>query len=95
MTHPCPICGYPDLTAPFANYIICPCCGCEAEADDDELTHAELRALWMAEGCPWWSPRQRPPADWDGRRQVADLLESMPPTETELAYAERLVAEGR
>lgn len=32
-----------------------PCCGTEFEVDDDELSHAELRTMWVEIGSPWFS----------------------------------------
>jgi hypothetical protein len=46
----CPVCGYDRMLRPPAAGYICPCCGVEFEVDDDELSHDELRGMWVARG---------------------------------------------
>ena len=76
MTHMCPVCGYPGLSEPShdedgdGSYEICTSCGCEFGVDDDEVSHAELRARWVASGARWWSQRATPPEGWDGLAQL-------------------------
>lgn len=50
----CPVCDYPALLAPPRDYMICPQCGTEFGADDFTVSHAELRAAWIAAGRPFW-----------------------------------------
>ena len=64
----CLICDYDALSHPPERYMICPCCGTEFENDDEEATHAELRARWIAGGMKWWSRNTLPPEDWDPPR---------------------------
>ena len=71
--HTCPVCGYPALEVPPADFEICPCCGIEFGYDDARRSHAELRAEWIRGGCRWWDPTNPPPAGWDGAAQVAAL----------------------
>ena len=59
----CPVCAYPSLPFPPTNYYICPCCGTEFGNDDEDRTHAELRADWIAGGLPWFF--REPPVDWN------------------------------
>ncbi|WP_165399097.1 hypothetical protein [Komagataeibacter xylinus] len=37
---------------------------------DARFTHAQLRARWIAQGCPWHSTIIAPPARQDARRQM-------------------------
>jgi hypothetical protein len=57
------------LRPPAAGYI-CPCCGVEFEVDDDELSHDELRRLWIARGRPWFSDATPPPPNWNALAQL-------------------------
>src|SRR5437879_5687512 len=59
----CPVCAYPSLPFPPTNYYICPSCGTEFGNDDEDRTHAELRADWIARGAPWFF--KEPPVDWN------------------------------
>lgn len=61
----CPVCGYDRMLRPPAVGYICPCCGVEFEVDDDELSHDELRRMWIARGRPWFSRATQPPAGWN------------------------------
>lgn len=61
----CPVCGYPELSSPPEDCMICPCCGTEFGYDDFALSHAELRVNWLAIGAPWFSEDTAPPMDWD------------------------------
>ncbi len=66
----CPVCGYDHLIRPPADHLICPCCGTQFGLDDEDLTYAELRLAWVANGARWWSPNTAPPANWDPTRQL-------------------------
>lgn len=60
MTYQCPVCAYPEMRRPPIDYYICPCCGVEFENDDCELSHADLRKIWINNGAPWFSDAQSP-----------------------------------
>ena len=74
--HQCPVCAYDDLDEPAVDamgeptYAICPSCGTQFGADDLTVSHAELRAAWLADGARWWSDAKAAPPGWDGRRQL-------------------------
>jgi hypothetical protein len=57
MNFKCPVCFYPDLPYPPADYNICPCCGTEFGSDDAHLTHRQLRRAWVAGGAHWFFGR--------------------------------------
>lgn len=69
----CPVCGYGQLSDPPLNFTICPSCGTEFGYDDAFVNHAELRIQWLRNGARWWSPVDRPPADWDAYIQVDNV----------------------
>jgi transcription elongation factor Elf1 len=72
----CPVCGFAELTEPHVDvtgsptYSICPCCGVQFGADDQQKTHAELRQAWIASGAQWWSQNQAAPDGWDADEQL-------------------------
>ncbi len=72
----CPVCGFPGLTEPPVDvtgsptYSICPCCGVQFGADDQEHTHVELRREWIQGGAQWWSQNQPPPDGWNADTQL-------------------------
>ena len=68
--HTCPVCGYDRMLRPPAAGYICPCCGVEFELDDDELSHDELRRLWIARGKRWFSNATPPPQGWNAIVQL-------------------------
>jgi len=70
MRHQCPICLFPSLPYPPADYHICPCCGTEFGNDDAEYGHAQLREMWIAGGAYWFFGR--PPAGWNPWLQLID-----------------------
>ena len=51
-------------------YSICPCCGVQYGADDQEKTHEELRKIWVQGGAQWWSQNQPPPEGWSADDQL-------------------------
>jgi hypothetical protein len=57
------------LRPPAAGYI-CPCCGVEFEVDDDELSHDELRRVWIANGMRWFSRATAAAPDWNPLAQL-------------------------
>src|SRR5437660_304251 len=69
MTHMCPVCFYPEMMYPADDCNICPCCGTEFEIDDDDLTHEELRAVWIASGAKWFF--RKSPELWNPWTQLA------------------------
>lgn len=70
----CPVCGYDKLPEPPAHWSICSCCGTEFELDDFAKSHAELRAEWIANGCPWFSIYSTGKTkDWDPKKQLENL----------------------
>lgn len=66
----CPVCGYDRMLRPPAVGYICPCCGVEFEVDDYELSHEELRRLWIARGRHWFSHATPPPPGWNALLQL-------------------------
>ena len=79
----CLVCGYTGLDDPpvnargFGTYEICASCGFEFGVDDIDkhFTYESWRAQWVADGMRWWSSDfEDPPADWDPRQQLANLL---------------------
>jgi hypothetical protein len=50
-------------------YNICECCGTEFGNDDDEYSHDELRAQWIARGAQWFF--RTPPVGWNPWLQLA------------------------
>lgn len=73
----CPVCGYDRLTEPPLNFTICPSCGTEFEYDDAFASHAELRANWLRNGAPWWSPVDPRPDNWDPYLQADAVASSL------------------
>ena len=83
--HPCPVCGFPELSDPpwtgdVASDEVCPSCGTHFGTDDradgpDEVRaviHEALRLAWITEGMTWHSTRPQPEG-WDPVRQVDSL----------------------
>lgn len=73
MSHQCPVCGFTGLVAPPADFEICPCCGTEFGYDDDQKSHAHLRAEWIDNRTPWFSRANPPPRGWD---PIAQLIQA-------------------
>ena len=73
MNYTCPVCFYNQLDEPAAEYNICPCCGTEFENDDQERSHDQLRADWIAGGAKWFF--KIPPPFWSPRNQLEAGLE--------------------
>ena len=77
--HRCPACGYdlgfPPWIGDAASDEICPSCGIQFGYDDSLDERADVyrtwRADWVADGMRWWSRARRPPAGWNGERQLA------------------------
>ena len=70
--HQCPVCAYDKMAEPPKSWYICPCCGTEFENDDDQMSHSDLRARWVASGVPWFSSAIKPPKGWNGYQQLVD-----------------------
>ena len=68
MRYKCPVCLFSGLPYPPADYHICPCCGTEFGNEDQELTHAQLRDIWIAHGANWFFGA--PTADWNPYMQL-------------------------
>lgn len=68
MTYECPVCFYPQMLDPPADYNICPCCGTEFGNDDAAISHAELRDQWVANGARWFF--ETPPPGWNALVQL-------------------------
>lgn len=71
MSYECPVCGYLDMPQPANNHSICSCCGTQFELDDFEKSYDELRADWIANGCPWFSRAVPEPSQWRPFVQLA------------------------
>jgi hypothetical protein len=65
MPYTCPVCAYPGLPRPAADYEICPSCGTEFEYHDARRTHESLRREWIVEGAQWHSRVVHPPVGWN------------------------------
>ena len=70
MQYICPVCGYPKLTGPPVDFLICPCCGTEFEYDDATLTHQQLRHQWIQSGMQWHSHAVSPSPGWNAWWQL-------------------------
>lgn len=70
MKYQCPVCMFPELPYPPANYHICPCCGTEFGNDDDEYSHDQLREMWVATGAHWFFGRS--PEGWNPWLQLIE-----------------------
>lgn len=74
----CRVCGLDEederWTGPAgAQYVICSCCGAESGVDDlNRRSVRDYRSKWIAAGCAWFSPQERP-ADWQLDRQMRGL----------------------
>lgn len=65
MAYTCPVCGYPNLRYPPADYVICPSCGTEFEYHDALRSHEALRQQWVNRLAPWHSSVIPKPVDWN------------------------------
>ena len=66
----CPVCMFPSLPYPPANYHVCPCCGTEFGNDDADYSHGQLREMWVAGGARWFFGT--PPPNWSASKQLVD-----------------------
>ena len=73
MNYLCPVCGYDELDLPPFDFTICPSCGTEFGNDDYDLSHAQLRARWIALGPAWWSQSETPPVGWNPMEQLKNI----------------------
>lgn len=90
MRYRCPVCLFPKLPYPPADYHICPCCGIEFGNDDEDLTHAQLRELWVASGAPWFF--REPPIAWNPWMQL--ILGGHPESVPEFAHEVKVSRQG-
>jgi hypothetical protein len=100
----CPVCFFNGLRYPPADYTICPCCYTEFGLDDAELSHEQLRRLWIVNGLPWMAANiTPPPPGWNPYQQLirAGVLEVERETADEPSVSvvdfgrtQRQVAEG-
>jgi hypothetical protein len=73
----CPICGYPELTAPAwdiktgaPSFDICPCCGGEFGYNDaNKQAKESYRKEWILGGANWFKPELKP-SHWNLRDQL-------------------------
>lgn len=63
MRYRCPVCFFDKLPYPPADYHICPSCGTEFGNDDAELSHEQLREMWVAGGANWFFAKA--PEHWN------------------------------
>jgi hypothetical protein len=91
----CPICAYPDMPYPPADYNICPCCGTEFGNDDALLSHNELRDQWLAGGAAWFFGN--PPVGWNPYWQLltGHLPFQLPPLSLSVASESTVVGSVR
>jgi hypothetical protein len=77
MKYACPVCGFDQMPFPPEDHNICSCCGTEFGYHDKARTHHDLREMWIARDCPWFSTRMPPPEDWNAYVQmlVAGLVD--------------------
>lgn len=59
---------FANLPYPPRGYHICPCCGTEFGNDDADLTHEQLREMWLAGGAHWFFGI--PPDGWNWFTQL-------------------------
>lgn len=85
VTHTCPVCGYPSLEEPprspatgGGSYEICRSCGFQFGVTDDDqgYSYAAWREKWIADGMPWSSVGEPPPADWSPHEALRNMLGS-------------------
>lgn len=70
MKYTCPVCMFPSLPYPPADYHICPCCSTEFGNDDSVFSHQQLRKMWTETGAHWFFGN--PPAHWNPWKQLID-----------------------
>jgi len=70
--HLCPVCGYREMPDPPEDFNICPCCGTEFGYTNAGVTNEQVRAKWLSQNAPWFSPDIQPPADWNPHRQLVE-----------------------
>jgi hypothetical protein len=70
MKYPCPVCMFPSMPYPPADYNICPCCSTEFGSDDSAFSHRQLRDMWIANGANWFFGA--PPEHWNPWKQLID-----------------------
>jgi hypothetical protein len=73
MSYQCPVCGFDKMPFPPKDNNICSCCGTEFGYHDLRLSHADLRAQWIAKGAPWFSKRMPKPDGWNPIAQLESV----------------------
>jgi len=79
MSYICPVCGFPKLEEDpnyIASFEICPSCFFQFRVDDDDkgYTYEQYRQKWILEGMIWGGGHSKPPAGWDPKEQLKNLL---------------------
>jgi hypothetical protein len=72
----CPVCGF-KMEAPPEDYNTCASCGTEFGFHDRNSSIEFIRRVWVYRGMKWWSPYEAPPPNWNPKRQLSELLESL------------------
>jgi hypothetical protein len=72
MRYQCPVCGFDQMPFPPEDHNICSCCGTEFEYHTRVCSYQELRQMWVAKGCPWFSTAMAPPAGWNAYVQMLE-----------------------
>lgn len=70
MKYACPVCGFDQMPFPPEDHNICSCCGTEFGYHDRARSFQELRIMWIAKGCPWFSAAMPPPEKWNAYVQM-------------------------
>jgi len=81
----CFVCGKSAGTDPpwgeggdCPTFEICPCCGCEFGYEDCRASGIKKnRMAWIAKGCPWFNPMQRPDG-WNVTDQLRNIPMNLP-----------------
>jgi hypothetical protein len=70
MKYACPVCGFNQMPFPPEDHNICSCCG--TEFGYHNLVHSvqQLRKMWVAKSCPWFSTAMQPPEGWSAYVQM-------------------------
>ena len=71
MKHQCPVCGFDQMPFPPEDHNICSCCGTEFGYHNRMRSNQELREMWIAKGCPWFSSAMAPPTEWNPDAQMS------------------------
>jgi hypothetical protein len=61
---------FASLPYPASDYHICPCCSTEFGNDDTDLSHEQLREMWIANGATWFFGQS--PEHWNPWMQLIE-----------------------